>query len=224
MSRLLFADDEKDLSYALGEILKRNEYDVDLVHNGADALNYALTGNYDCIILDVMMPKLSGLDVLVNIRQHGISTPVLILSAKGQLEDKLKGLDMGADDYITKPFETAELLARIRAILRRQSEIPDILQFGGLILNRTTYELSFEGKTTALGNKEFKLMDIFMTNPRSVISTIYLMEQVWALDSDTDINIVWVYISHLRKKIQEIGANAELRSKRGIGYSLEEIR
>lgn len=224
MSRLLFADDEKDLSYALGEILKRNEYDVDLVYNGADALNYALTGNYDCIILDVMMPKLSGLDVLVNVRQHGISTPVLILSAKDQLEDKLKGLDMGADDYITKPFETAELLARIRAILRRQSEIPDILQFGGLILNRTTYELSFEGKTTALGNKEFKLMDIFMTNPRSVISTIYLMEQVWALDSDAEINIVWVYISHLRKKIQEIGANAELRSKRGIGYSLEEIR
>lgn len=224
MSRLLIADDEKDLAIALGEILRHNNYDVDLVYNGADALSYALTGNYDCVILDIMMPKVSGLDVLTNMRSHGISTPVLILSAKGQLEDRLTGLDLGADDYITKPFETAELLARLRAILRRQRDYaPNILQFGKLILNRSTYELSFEDKITTLGNKEFQLMEIFMSKPKHVISTSYMVDEVWAWDSDLEMNVVWVYISHLRKKLQTIGANVEIRAKRGVGYSLEEI-
>lgn len=224
MIRILLADDEKDLANAIGEILRHSEYEVDIVYDGTDALSYGLTGNYDCIILDIMMPKLNGLDVLQNLRLHGIRTPVLILSAKGQLEDRLAGLDTGADDYITKPFETAELLARLRAILRRQCDYaPDILQFGKLILNRSTYELSFEDKVTALGNKEFQLMEIFMSKPRTVISTVYMMEQVWAWDPDLEMNVVWVYISHLRKKLQLIGANAELRAKRGVGYSLEEI-
>ncbi len=223
MTRILLADDEKDLANAIGEILRYNEYEVDLVYDGTDALSYGLTGNYDCIILDIMMPKMNGLDVLTNLRNHGIRTPVLILSAKGQLEDRLLGLDTGADDYITKPFETAELLARIRAILRRQSDYaPNILQFGKLILNRSTYELSFEDKVTTLGNKEFQLMEIFMSKPRTVVSTVYMMEQVWAWDSDLEMNVVWVYISHLRKKLQSIGANVELRAKRGVGYSLEE--
>ncbi|MBE6949380.1 MAG: response regulator transcription factor [Ruminococcaceae bacterium] len=223
MSRLLLADDERDLANAIGEILRHEDYEVDLVFNGADALSYALTGNYDCVILDIMMPKVSGLDVLANMRSHGVRTPVLILSAKGQLEDKLKGLDLGADDYITKPFETAELLARIRVILRRQSDYtPDILQFGKLILNRSSYELSYEDRVTTLGNKEFQLMEIFMTRPKNVISTVYMMDHVWAWDSDLEMNVVWVYISHLRKKLRSINADVEIRSKRGVGYSLEE--
>lgn len=224
MTRILLADDERDLATAIGEILRHNEYETDVVYNGADALSYGLTGNYDCIILDIMMPKINGLDVLTNMRNHGVRTPVIILSAKGQLEDRLQGLNLGADDYITKPFETEELLARIRAILRRQSDYaPDILQFGKLILNRSTYELSFEDKITTLGNKEFQLMEIFISKPRQIISTIHMMEQVWAWESDLEMNVVWVYISHLRKKLLTIGANVEIRAKRGVGYSLEEI-
>ena len=224
MSRILLADDEKDLATALGELLRHENHEVDLVHHGADALSYALTGNYDCVILDIMMPKISGLDVLVNMRNHGISTPVLILSAKGDLEDRLMGLDLGADDYITKPFETSELLARIRAILRRQRDYaPDILQFGKLILNRSTYELSFDDKVTTLGNKEFLLMEIFMSKPKHVIPTPYMIDTVWSWETDMEMNVVWVYISHLRKKLQSINANIEIRAKRGVGYSLEEI-
>lgn len=222
--KLLLVDDEKDLSNAISEILKHAGYEVDAVFDGLEALRYGATENYDCIILDIMMPKIHGMDVLAHLRKHGIHTPVIILTAKTQLEDRLQGLDLGADDYITKPFEMAELLARIRAVLRRQTDYaPDILQYGGLILNRSIYELSYEGKAVSLGNKEFQLMEIFMSRPRHVIPTLNLMEQIWGWDSDLELNVVWVYISNLRKKMQSIGANVEIKAKRGVGYSLEEI-
>ncbi len=221
--RLLLADDERDLANAVTAILKHSGYDVDTVYDGGDALRYSSTGNYDCIIMDIMMPKLSGLEALKHMRSRGVRTPVILLTAKSELEDRLTGLNSGADDYITKPFETEELLARINAILRRQnSYAPDTAEFNGLILNKAKYELSYEGMSVTLGNKEFRLMELFISRPRHVISANYMMDRIWGWDSDAEINVVWVYISHLRKKLQELGAPAEIRAKRGVGYSLEE--
>ena len=221
--RLLLAEDEKELSKALCAILKHNNYSVDAVFNGQDALDYGLCENYDGIILDIMMPKKNGLDVLKELRENGISTPVLMLTAKAEVEDRILGLDMGADDYLTKPFSMGELLARIRAITRRKSEFsPNLLSSGNLSLNRETFELSVDNNSIRLGNKEFQMMEMLMSNPGRLISTEQFMERIWGYETEAEINVVWVYISYLRKKLSNLGAKLEIKAVRGVGYTLEE--
>ena len=221
--RLLLAEDEKELSKALCAILKHNNYSVDAVFNGQDALDYGLCENYDGIILDIMMPKKNGLEVLKELRENGISTPVLMLTAKAEVEDRILGLDMGADDYLTKPFSMGELLARIRAITRRKSEFsPNLLTSGNLSLNRETFELSVESNSIRLGNKEFQMMEMLMSNPGRLISTEQFMERIWGYETEAEINVVWVYISYLRKKLSNLGAKLEIKAVRGVGYTLEE--
>lgn len=219
--RLLLAEDEAELSKALCTILKHNNYSVDAVLNGSDALDAALDGNYDGIILDIMMPGLDGLSVLRSIRDAGVSSPVLILTAKGELEDKIEGLDAGADDYLSKPFQMGELLARIRAMTRRKSEFaPGVLTFENLTLDRASYKLVCEGGELRLGNREFQMMEMLMSNPGRLIPTEEFMERIWGNDSESEINVVWVYISYLRKKLASIGAAVEIKAARGVGYSL----
>lgn len=222
--RLLLADDEKELTDALSVILNYNKFTTDCVYNGQDALDYAMSGEYDGIILDVMMPKLDGVEVLRRLRQAGITTPVLMLTAKSQLRDKVEGLDAGADDYLPKPFETEELLARIRAMARRGSAVftPDTLIFGDLSLDRKSFELKCGGESVRLANKEFQMMELMMTNPKVVISTERFMDRVWGFDSDSEMNVVWAYVSYLRKKLQTLGSRVELTALRGRGYMLED--
>lgn len=223
--RLLLAEDEKALSKALCAVLKHNNYSVDAVFDGQDALDYGLCENYDGIILDLMMPKKNGLEVLKELRQNGISTPVLILTAKAEVDDRIIGLDAGADDYLTKPFAMGELLARIRAMTRRKTEFsPNLLTHGNLSLNRETFELSTENGSFRLGNKEFQMIEMLMNNPNRLISTEQFMERIWGYETEAEINVVWVYISYLRKKLTTLGANLEIKATRGVGYSLEEIK
>ena len=221
--RLLLAEDEKELSKALCAILKHNNYSVDAVFNGQDALDYGLCENYDGIILDIMMPKMNGLDVLKELRAKGVSTPVLMLTAKAEVDDRILGLDLGADDYLTKPFSMGELLARIRAITRRKSEFsPNVLSSGNVSLNRETFELTADGNSVRLGNKEFQMMEMLMSNPGRLISTEQFMERIWGYETEAEINVVWVYISYLRKKLSNLNANVEIKAVRGVGYTLEE--
>lgn len=221
--RLLLAEDEKELSKALCAVLKHNNYSVDAVFNGQDALDYGLCENYDGIILDLMMPMMNGLDVLKKLRENGVATPVIILTAKSELEDKITGLDAGADDYLTKPFAMGELLARLRALTRRKSEFsPNLLSFGNLSLNRETFELSVGKSSVRLGNKEFQMIEMLLSNPGRLISTEQFMEHIWGYETEAEINVVWVYISYLRKKLASLGASIEIKAVRGVGYTLEE--
>lgn len=221
--RLLLAEDEKELSKALCTVLKHNNYSVDPVYNGQDALDYGLCENYDGIILDIMMPKMNGLDVLKKLRENGISTPVLILTAKSEIEDRITGLDTGADDYLTKPFAMGELLARIRALTRRKSEFsPNLISYGNLSLNRETFELSVSENSVRLGNKEFQMIEMLLSNPGRLISTEQFMERIWGYETEAEINVVWVYISYLRKKLNSLGSSVEIKAVRGVGYTLEE--
>lgn len=221
--RLLLAEDEKELSKALCAVLKHNNYSVDAVYNGQDALDYGLCENYDGIILDLMMPKMNGLDVLRKLRESNIATPVIILTAKSELEDKIAGLDTGADDYLTKPFAMGELLARLRALTRRKSEFsPNLLSFGNLSLNRETFELCVGDSSVRLGNKEFQMMEMLLSNAGRLISTEQFMEHIWGYETEAEINVVWVYISYLRKKLTSLGADIEIKAVRGVGYTLEE--
>lgn len=220
--KLLLAEDEKELSNALVAILKHNNYSVNAVYDGEEALNFGLYDRYDGIILDIMMPKMNGIDVLKRLRSKGINTPVLLLTARSDIEDKITGLDSGADDYLTKPFAMGELLARIRAMTRRRSEYaPNDLSLGNITLNRSNYELSGPEDSFRLGNKEFQMLEILMVNHNSLISTERLMEKIWGYDSESEINVVWVYISNLRKKLTAVGADVEIRAARGLGYTLE---
>lgn len=220
--KLLLAEDEKEFANALVAVFKHNNYSVDVVYNGQDALDWALNTDYDGIILDIMMPKLSGLEVLERLRKEGSSVPILLLTAKGEVYDKVKGLDMGADDYLPKPFAMKELLARIRAMTRRKSEfLSNTLNFNGMSLNRENFELSYKSQSLRLGNKEYQMMEMLMSNPNMLISTDQFMEKIWGYDSDAEINGVWVYISYLRKKLVSINAPFEIRAARGIGYKLE---
>ncbi len=223
--RLLLAEDEKDLSKALCAVLKHNNYSVDPVFNGQDALDYGLCENYDAIILDIMMPKKNGLEVLSELRKQGVDTPVIILTAKSETEDKILGLDTGADDYLTKPFSMGELLARIRALTRRKSEFsPNLLTIGNLSLNRETFELSVGDNSLRLGNKEFQMIELLMSSPGRLISTEQFMEKIWGYETEAEINVVWVYISYLRKKLSTLGANQEIKAVRGVGYTIEEAK
>ena len=222
--RLLLAEDEKILSDALVTILTHNNYSVDAVYNGQDALDYLESGDYDGAILDIMMPKLDGLTVLRRVREKGLTLPVLMLTAKAEIDDRVAGLDSGADDYLTKPFASKELMARIRSMTRRQPELRDtVLRYGGLSLDRANFALSGRSGTIRLANKEFQMMEMLMENPGQVIPTERFLEKIWGYDSETEINVVWVYISGLRKKVAGLDGKVQIKAARGVGYSLEEI-
>ncbi len=221
--KLLFAEDDRDISKAVTTVLQGQKYTVDAVFTGTDAYQYGSCGKYDGIILDIMMPGMDGLEVLRRLRREGIQTPVLLLTAKGELEDRVAGLDSGADDYLPKPFAISELLARIRAMLRRKGEFtPDILSFGGLELNRGTFEIVYGEKRQSLVAREYQVFERLMEREGSIVTTDSLMEQIWGWDSDVEVSIVWVTISNLRKKLSAIGAPVEIRAVRGVGYKLEE--
>lgn len=221
--RLLLAEDEEELSNALVAVLKHQNYSVDAVYNGQDALDWAIGCKYDGIILDIMMPKRNGLEVLKELRALNIDTPVLLLTAKTEVEDRVAGLDTGADDYLTKPFAMKELLARIRAMTRRNAGFePNVLSYGGLDLNRENFVLKFGKKNVVLVGKEYQMMEMLMRNSDRLVSTEQFMEQVWGFDTEANVNGVWVYISNLRKKLQQLGANVEIKAVRGMGYKLEE--
>ena len=230
--RLLLAEDEKELSDALVAVLKHNNYSVDAVYNGQDALDYLEAAEYDGAILDIMMPKVDGITVLKKIRAQGNNVPVLMLTAKTGVDDKVEGLDSGANDYLGKPFAMKELLARIRAMTRKITESNDnLLQYGNITLNRATFELT-AGRIVAdgggadsgvlrLANKEFQMLEMLMSNPGQIISTERFMEKIWGYDSETEMNVVWVYVSYLRKKLTSLQANVEMKAARNQGYFLE---
>ena len=220
--KLLYAEDERAMSEAVTDVLSYHNYSVDAVYDGEDALYYAEHEPYDGIILDIMMPKKSGLEVLRELRQKGVNTPVLLLTAKGELEDRIEGLDLGADDYLPKPFAMGELLARVRAMLRRREEFtPDILRVGDLALNRQSYELSCGADKVLLPKIEYQMMELLMLNRGIYLSTEDLLVKVWGYDTEADLGVVWVYISYLRKRLAALGSTVELKAKRGIGYTLE---
>ena len=223
--RLLFAEDEKSLSRAITAILKNNHYEVDAVYDGEEALAYLECGTYDGAILDIMMPKKDGLTVLKEIRRQGINTPVLMLTAKAEIDDRVLGLDSGANDYLTKPFAAPELLARIRAMTRTQmTQNASSLSFGNLSLNQTSFELSSPSASYQLTNKEFQLLELLMANPGQVISSDRLFEKIWGYESDADPSVIWVYISYLRKNLTALNASVRIRAIRNAGYRLEEIQ
>ncbi|MGN0165999.1 MAG: response regulator transcription factor [Lachnospiraceae bacterium] len=220
--RLLLAEDEKDLSSALTAVLTKNNYTVDAVYNGADAYDYAVNTEYDGIILDIMMPVMDGLTALKKMRQKGISTPVILLTAKGEVEDRIEGLDAGADDYLPKPFVMQELLARLRAITRRKGDIvPDNVRFGDIELNLSAAALSGNGRSFRLTHKEFQVMETFMSQPGTLISTERLLDKIWGYDADVELNVVWVTISSLRKKLAQMESIVVITAVRGIGYTLK---
>lgn len=219
---LLYAEDEQSLSEAVTDILTFHNYTVDPVYDGEEALDYIEFEDYDGIILDIMMPKKSGLEVLSSIRKQGNKTPVLLLTAKSEVEDKIKGLDMGADDYLPKPFVMEEFLARVRAMLRRRKDYkPDIMTFGDISLNPSSFELSCKKKTVQLSNMEYKLFEVLINNQGIFLNADQLITKAWGYDTEADINSVWVYLSYLRKKLKEIGSKVEISSKRNIGYTLK---
>lgn len=220
--KLLYAEDERAMSEAVMDILTYHNYIVDAVYDGVEALDYARTEHYDGIILDIMMPNMSGLEVLQILRAEGCRTPVLLLTAKAEVEDQVQGLDLGADDYLPKPFSMQLLLARVRAMLRRKENyLPDLLTVGGLALNRSTYELSWQGKSQSLSGREFQILEMLMERPGFVVTTNQLLSHVWGWDSDVDCSVVWVHISNIRKKLARLGAPAGIRFLRGAGYVLE---
>lgn len=220
--KLLYAEDEMSMSEAVTDILKYHNYTVDAVYNGVDAYDYASSEHYDGIILDIMMPGLSGIEVLEKLRKAGNKTPVLLLTAKAEVEDRVEGLDAGADDYLPKPFSMKELLARIRAMLRRRENFtPDILTVGNISLNMQSYELLGNGRSFVLPKLEYQMMELFMLNKGIYLSTEDLLVKVWGYDTDVEIGVVWVYVSYLRKRLIALGANVEIKAKRNIGYTLE---
>ena len=220
--RLLLAEDERDLADALEAMLKHNNYSVDVVNNGQDALDYLMLDDYDGAILDVMMPQMDGVTVVKKLRENKKNTPVLLLTAKSEIEDKVYGLDSGADDYLTKPFVTRELLARVRSMTRRQATFTsNVLELGNVSLSKYTFELSTEKDKVRLSNKEYQMMEMLMRNPGNVIQTEQFLERIWGYDSDSEINVVWVNISYLRKKLKALDANVQIKATRNVGYTLE---
>lgn len=220
--RILLAEDERELSDALTAILKHSNYSVDPVYDGEDALAYLMTDIYDAAILDIMMPKKDGISVLREIRNNGITTPVLILTAKSGIDDRVSGLDSGADDYLTKPFSSKELLARLRAITRRKADTADnSIRFGNAILDPLTFEIRVGNKSEQLSNKEYQMLQMLMMNPSNIISVDRFMEKIWGYDAETQINVVWVYISYIRKKLSSVDANFKITVVRNLGYRLQ---
>lgn len=221
--RLLFAEDERSLSKAVVAVLEKNKYSVDAVYDGKDALEYLEAGNYDAVILDIMMPKMDGITVLKTIRQRSSRIPVLLLTAKAEVADKVEGLDSGANDYLTKPFAMQELLARIRAMTRTQDSADSRLRMGNITLDRASFELSSPTGSFRLANREFQMLELLMVNHGQLLSAQRLMEKIWGYDSDAEIHVVWVYISYLRNKLKALHADIRIRGIRNAGYMLEEI-
>ena len=220
--RILFAEDDRDISKAVQTLLTRSGYSVDAVYNGQDAIDYIEQGDYDGVILDWMMPGLSGIEVLAQMRSNGITTPVLMLTARDAIEDRVEGLDTGADDYLPKPFAASELLARIRAMLRRKEDYKhDVIKFADIELDKSAMAIRCHNKSVSLTNKAFQLMEMLVEHPGAVLSISQIMERVWGWDSDAEVNVVWVNISFLRKKLSELGAHVKIKAVRGVGYSLE---
>ena len=222
--RLLVAEDERSLSRAIVTILEKNHYHADAAYDGAEALDYLRTGNYDGLILDLMMPKIDGMGVLKTLRESGNLIPVLILTAKSEIDDKVSGLDGGANDYLTKPFATKELLARIRAMTREQAmQAESRLRLGNITLDRATFELASPTGSFRLANKEYRMLEMLMCSPGKPISTERFLEKIWGNDPETDPSVVWIYISYLKKELEAIHASLQIRDSQKIGYSLEEI-
>lgn len=221
--KLLLVEDDRDLSRALNKILTYNKYDVEAVYDGLSAIEAIKSNDYSVVVLDIMLPQLNGIEVLQQIREAGFFTPVILLTAKSQLEDKIVGLDAGADDYITKPFDSKELLARIRAVTRRVTTEVKFLSFGNCSLDFNTFELIAESNI-GLTSKEYKLMELLMLNTNLVLSSERILNSIWTIDDDVEINVVWVFISMLRKKLEQIGANCYIKAIRGIGYQLDLLK
>lgn len=222
--RILIAEDEVSTAKAIKLLLEKAKYSVDIVHNGIDAWDYIQAGSYEVIVLDIMMPGMSGLQVLSRIRQNRIATPVLLLTAKAEVEDRVAGLNAGADDYLPKPFATQELIARIKALGRRSESYAESLKkVGNLELDGNRYEMRVGGESVSLTNKEYQLMELFMQHPGYVFSTEHLMDKIWGYDTESDINVVWTHIGFVRKKLRNLNANVEIKTIRGAGYALEVV-
>lgn len=222
--KLLFAEDERSLSRAITHILEKNCYSVDAVYDGQAALEYLENGDYDGVILDIMMPKVDGITVLRELRSKGNPVPVLMLTAKSEIDDRVLGLDTGANDYLTKPFDTKELLARIRAMTRGNRAVDATLNYGNITLNRTNFELSSPTGSFRLANKEYQMMELLMANAGQLISSDQFLGKIWGLDSNVESSVVWVYISYLRKKLTALNAKVSIRAVRNAGYVLEETK
>ena len=223
--RILLAEDERSLSKALKAILTKSNYSVDCVFDGEEAVSYAMASEYDLVIMDIMMPKQDGISALKEIRSKGNSVPVLMLTAKAEIDDKVEGLDSGANDYLTKPFATKELLARIRVLTRQpQSAGDNILKFGNLTLDRGSFELSSPKGKYRLAGKEFQMMEMLMMNPGILISTEKFMDKIWGIDSEANISTAWTYISYLRKKLTALEADVQIKAVRNSGYTLEAVK
>ena len=221
--KLLIAEDELDLAEALTALFVKNQFTVDTVNDGQDAYDYGVTGEYDAIILDVMMPKMNGIEVLKKLRDKGIATPIMMLTAKGEKDDRITGFDSGADDYLPKPFAADELISRVRALLRRSGGYTNtVLTYGDLKLDTAAGMLSCGQNEVRLSGKEFQVMELFMRSPKVLMSADKLMERIWGWESDSEINVVWVHISNLRKKLSSIGSDVSIRAVRGMGYVLED--
>ena len=221
--RILVAEDEATIARALKVMLEKNKYSVDVVHTGSDALAYIQAVSYDALVLDIMMPGMDGIEVLKAARAQGITTPALFLTAKAEVADRVAGLDAGADDYLPKPFASSEFLARVRALVRRSSAYaPSTLRAGNVSLDCGRYTLSTDRGEVRLNNKEYQLMELFLRHPHQVFSSEHLMEKVWGLDSEAEMDVVWTYIGFIRRKLRQLGAEVEIRTIRGAGYALEE--
>lgn len=222
--RLLVAEDDPKLLKSLTHIFVTNQYIVDGVSDGRTAFDYASSGEYDGLVLDVMMPGMDGITLLKSLRKNGITTPALFLTARTEIDQRIEGLDAGADDYLPKPFSTGELLARVRAMLRRKDNfVPDLMNFRGLLLNRSTYELSYGPHTLSLSGKEFQVMEMLMQQPGMIITADQLITHIWGWDADVDTSVVWVHISNIRKKLDTLGAPVAIRFIRNAGYILEAV-
>ena len=221
--RILVAEDDAKLLKSLVHIFELNNYSADGVDNGNDAYDYAMSDEYDGLVFDVMMPGMDGITLLKKLREKGITTPALFLTARTEVYQRIEGLDAGADDYLPKPFSTGELLARVRAMLRRKDNfVPDMITFGSLSLNRSTYEISYGTESQQLSGKEFQLMEMLMRNPGVIISSERLITNIWGWDTSVDTSVIWVHLSNIRKKIERLGAPVLIRFVRNAGYVLEE--
>ena len=222
--RILIAEDDTRLLKSLVHIFELNHYSVDGVDNGIDALDFALSDEYDGLVLDIMMPGMDGVTLLTKLRAKGITTPALFLTARTEIDQRIEGLDAGADDYLPKPFSTGELLARVRAMIRRKDNFtPDMLTFGELSLNRSTYELTYRGKNQSLSGKEFQVMEMLMRAPNIILTAEQLITHIWGWDTNVDTSVVWVHISNIRKKLEGLSAPVAIRFVRNAGYILEAI-
>ena len=220
--RILIAEDDPKLLKSLVHIFELNHYAVNGVDNGNDAFDFALSGEYDGLVLDIMMPGMDGVTLLKKLRTKGITTPALFLTARTEIEQRIEGLDAGADDYLPKPFATGELLARVRAMLRRKDNfIPDLLSFGEVSLNRSTYELVLGGKSQPLSGREFQVMEMLMQKPGAIVSTEQLITHIWGWDTSVDTSVVWVHVSNIRKKLEALSAPVSIKFVRNAGYMLE---